>query len=91
MRIGVSPMTIWYGTPCVAKVVQQHEQRQIRAEDGLVDPLLAVRPAARAAAVRQMRMQRENEGAHRYLLSRKAPCPSQPAPPRAPRRAAAVL
>src|SRR5437763_5905328 len=37
-----------------AKVLSQHEQRQICAEHGFVDPLLAVRPTARAAAVRQM-------------------------------------
>ena len=37
-----------------AEVVQQHEQRQVRAEDRLVDPFLAVRPAAGAADVREV-------------------------------------
>ena len=34
----------------VAKIVEEHEQRQICAEHRLVDPLLTVRPPARAAA-----------------------------------------
>jgi len=38
----------------VSKIVQEDEQGQIRAEHRLVDPLLAVRPAPGAAAVRKM-------------------------------------
>ena len=46
----------------IAKVVQQPEERQIRSEDRLVHPLLAVRPAARAAGIRQMGVEDEGEG-----------------------------
>ena len=46
----------------VAQVVQQPQERQVGAEDRLVHPLLAVRPATSAARVRQVRMKDESEG-----------------------------
>src|SRR5439155_16145961 len=46
----------------VAEVVQQAEKRQVGPEDRLVDPLLAVGPAAGATRVRQVRMEDEREG-----------------------------
>ncbi len=53
-----------------AQIVQRGEDREVRAEHGLVDPLLSVRPAAGAARVRQVRMQHEREGVrHRPILS----------------------
>src|SRR5207245_6782042 len=44
------------------QVVEQAEQRKVRTEDRLVHPLLAVRPAARAAGVGQMGVEDEREG-----------------------------
>src|SRR5213594_1672086 len=48
--------------PALPKVVEKAEQRKVRTEDRLVHPFLAVRPAARAASVRQMRVEDEREG-----------------------------
>ena len=53
----------------VAQIVEQHEERQVRTEHRLVDPFLAVRPATRAAAVRQMRVEGEHEGSHEAILA----------------------
>jgi hypothetical protein len=76
--------------PRVPQIVQQHEERKVRAEHGLVDPLLAVRPAPRTAAIGQMRVQRENECPHRYVLSPKAPLLANE-PPRRPVPRGSVL
>ena len=46
------------------EIVKQHEERQVRSEHRFVDPLLAVRPAAGASAVRQVRVQCEDERSH---------------------------
>jgi hypothetical protein len=49
------------GDAVPAKVVEQAEERQVGPEDGLVHPLLAVRPAAGAAGVREMGMEDDRE------------------------------
>ena len=53
----------------ISKVVQKHEERQVGAEDGFLDPLLTMRPATRSAAVGKMRMKREYERTHTRILA----------------------
>jgi hypothetical protein len=59
------------GHRVVAQVVEEAEQRQVRPQDGLVHPLLAVRPSAGTARVRKMRVQDERESfGHRLIVCR---------------------
>jgi hypothetical protein len=51
-----------------AEIEQNGRERQVRSEDGLVHPLLTVRPAAGGAGVRQVTVEHEPEGVgHRVL------------------------
>src|SRR5713226_1041511 len=45
----------------ISEVVEQGEEREICPEDRLMYPFLTVRPPARAARVRKVRMEREDE------------------------------
>src|SRR5712692_674774 len=61
----------------IAQVVKQSEEREVRAQDRFVDPLLAMRPAPRATGVRQVRMEHEREclGHYRMMAPKLPPCP----------------
>src|SRR4029077_5701789 len=54
-------------------IVEQHEEREVRAEDRLVDPLFAVRPASGAPHVRQVGMEDEGVGVgHAFQPTRRS-------------------
>src|SRR6266850_4959701 len=48
----------------VSEIVEQDEEREICSEDRLVYPFLTVRPPARPAGIRKVRMERQDEGPH---------------------------
>src|SRR6266550_1605221 len=54
------------GDARIAQVVKEAEQREVGAEHGLVDPLLAVRPPASPTTVGEVRVQGENKGSHSW-------------------------
>lgn len=52
----------------IPEVVQEDEQREICPKYGLMYPFLTVRPSARPAGIRKVRMQREDERTHTRIL-----------------------
>src|SRR6266566_2972255 len=52
----------------VSEIVKEDKERKVCPEDRLVYPFLTVGPSARAAGVRKVRMERQNERAHSRIL-----------------------
>src|SRR2546426_1259508 len=52
----------------VSEVVKEDKEREICPENRLVYPFLTVGPSARAAGIRKVRMERQNERAHSRIL-----------------------